>query len=262
MGEMLVFVMLVYCFLLKIIAHRKGWFPLYLDIFVVKTRKEAKRLTIIDSIATSKSRTEELRNTLQDCKARRDEYATIISQQSLGNVCQSYFLSDPVFLYANRKLHMDWREIKLDMHWSIFICYLLARSLPQFFCKLQLSKFHTITDYFSLFPMLSIVLSSSERKETQESECRNEIQEAISWYKRVLDFHIEGGYGMIIQVCFWRISTVFGKLEINLLTTSLGISGVKFSFKKINIDNPDEEYSFTIRHANDTYMCKCYHTCT
>ncbi|KGN63556.1 kinetochore protein SPC25 homolog [Cucumis sativus] len=117
----------------------------------VKTRKEAKRLTIIDSIATSKSRTEELRNTLQDCKARRDEYATIISQQSL-------------------------------------------------------------------------VLSSSERKETQESECRNEIQEAISWYKRVLDFHIEGGYG------------------------------VKFSFKKINIDNPDEEYSFTIRHANDTYM--------
>ncbi|KAA0057836.1 putative kinetochore protein SPC25 [Cucumis melo var. makuwa] len=117
----------------------------------VKTRKEAKRLTIIDSIATSKSRIEELRNTLQDCKARRDEYATIISQQSL-------------------------------------------------------------------------VLSSSERKETQESECRNEIQEAISWYKRVLDFHIEGGYG------------------------------VKFSFKKINIDNPDEEYSFTIRHANDTYM--------
>ncbi|CAK9330233.1 unnamed protein product [Citrullus colocynthis] len=117
----------------------------------VKTRKEAKRLAIIDSLATSKSRIEELRNTLQDCKARRDEYSTIISQQSLA-------------------------------------------------------------------------LSSSERKEPQESECRNEIQEAISWYKRVLDFHIEGGHG------------------------------VKFSFKKINIDDPDKEYSFTIRHANDTYM--------
>ncbi|XP_022134671.1 uncharacterized protein LOC111006883 [Momordica charantia] len=116
----------------------------------VKTRKEAKRLAITDSLAASKSRIEELRNTLQDCKAKRDEYSTIISQQSLA-------------------------------------------------------------------------LSSSEHKETQESDCRSEIQEAISWYNRVLDFHIEGG------------------------------RGVKFSFKKININIPDKEYSFTIRHASDTY---------
>lgn len=55
----------------------------------------------------------------------------------------------------------------------------------------------------SLFSMLSTALSSSEHKETQESDCRSEIQEAISWYNRVLDFHIEGGHGMIIKVfCF------------------------------------------------------------
>ncbi|XP_023516085.1 probable kinetochore protein SPC25 [Cucurbita pepo subsp. pepo] len=116
----------------------------------VKTRKEAKRLALTDSLATSKSRIEELRNNLQDCKARRDEYSTTISRQSLA-------------------------------------------------------------------------LSPYEHKEPQESDCRNEIQEAISWYNRVLDFHIEGGHG------------------------------VKFSFKKINVDDPDKEYSFTIRHGNDTY---------
>ncbi|XP_022988402.1 probable kinetochore protein SPC25 isoform X2 [Cucurbita maxima] len=116
----------------------------------VKTRKEAKRLALTDSLATSKSRIEELRNNLQDCKARRDEYSTTISRQSLA-------------------------------------------------------------------------LSPYEHKQPQESDCRNEIQEAISWYNRVLDFHIEGGHG------------------------------VKFSFKKINVDDPDKEYSFTIRHANDTY---------
>ncbi|XP_022921533.1 probable kinetochore protein SPC25 isoform X2 [Cucurbita moschata] len=116
----------------------------------VKTRKEAKRLALTDSLATSKSRIEELRNNFQDCKARRDEYSTTISRQSLA-------------------------------------------------------------------------LSPYEHKEPQESDCRNEIQEAISWYNRVLDFHIEGGHG------------------------------VNFSFKKINVDDPDKEYSFTIRHANDTY---------
>ncbi|XP_023006028.1 uncharacterized protein LOC111498903 [Cucurbita maxima] len=116
----------------------------------VKTRKEAKRLAITDSLAASRSRIEKLRNTLQDCKAKRDKYSNIISQQSLA-------------------------------------------------------------------------LSSSEHKETQESDCRSDLQEAISWYNRVLGFHIEGGHG------------------------------VTFSFKKIIKDNPDKEYSFTIRHANDTY---------
>jgi len=46
--------------------------------------------------------------------------------------------------------------------------------------------------------MPSKALSPYEHKEPQESDCRNEIQEAISWYNRVLDFHIEGGHGMII----------------------------------------------------------------
>lgn len=31
--------------------------------------------------------------------------------------------------------------------------------------------------------------------------------------------------------------------------------GVKFIFTNINLKNTNEEYSFTIRHSNDTYTC-------
>lgn len=34
--------------------------------------------------------------------------------------------------------------------------------------------------------------------------------------------------------------------------------GVKFTFKNINSRNPNEEYSLTVRYANDTYTCKLY----
>ncbi|EXB93575.1 hypothetical protein L484_014567 [Morus notabilis] len=67
---------------------------------------------------------------------------------------------------------------------------------------------------------------SKQLSVSEETNCQNEkgeIQEAISWYNRVLGFHVEGGHG------------------------------VRFIFKNISMKNPNEEFSFTIRHADDTY---------
>lgn len=111
----------------------------------VKNRTEAKRIALIDSIAARKARVEELKRKVQDQRAKRDEYAAIISQQ----------------------------------------------------------------------------LSVSE--ETDGQNGKDEIQEAITWYNMVLGFHIEGGHG------------------------------VRFIFKNISMKNPNEEFSFTVRHADDTY---------
>ncbi|XP_062169497.1 kinetochore protein SPC25 homolog isoform X2 [Alnus glutinosa] len=116
----------------------------------VKTRKEAKRMAIMDSISAQKARVEELKRSVQEQKAKRNQYAATVSQQSLA-------------------------------------------------------------------------LAASEEKSNEEVECKGETQEAISWYNRVLGFHVEGG------------------------------PGVKFTFKNINLKNPNEEYSFTIRYAYDTY---------
>lgn len=49
-----------------------------------KTRSEAKRMATMESISAVKTRVEELKNVLQDQKARRDEYAAIIFRESLG----------------------------------------------------------------------------------------------------------------------------------------------------------------------------------
>ncbi|KAK9277996.1 hypothetical protein L1049_027553 [Liquidambar formosana] len=116
----------------------------------VKTRKEAKQMATMDSISDTKGRIEELKRIVQDQRARKDEYAAILSQQILA-------------------------------------------------------------------------LATLEEKVNKDSERRGEIQEAISWYNRVLGFRIECGHG------------------------------VKFIFTYINSKNLNEEYSFTIRHANDTY---------
>lgn len=116
----------------------------------VKTRKEAKRMAIMDSISVAKARTEDLRRILQDQKARKDEYAAVVSQQSLA-------------------------------------------------------------------------LTISEKKSHEIRERREEIEEAFSWYNRVLGFRIECG------------------------------RGIKFIFTNINFSNPSEQCSFTIHHANDTY---------
>ncbi|BFG32513.1 hypothetical protein CerSpe_187870 [Prunus speciosa] len=111
----------------------------------VKTRKEAKRMALMDAIAARKARNEEIKRKVQDRRDTRDEYAAILSQQSF----------------------------------------------------------------------------ESEEEFNQDS--KDEIQEAISWYNRILGFHIEGGHG------------------------------VKFTFKNICSKNPNQEFSFTVRHANDTY---------
>lgn len=119
-------------------------------VLAVKTHKEAQQIATRDSISSMKGRIEELGRAAQVQKARRDEFAAIISQQSLALVV-------------------------------------------------------------------------SEDKEKEDNERRGGVQEAISWYNRCLGFHIKGGHG------------------------------VKFTFTNVSAQNPNEEYSFTIRHANDTY---------
>ncbi|GMY14900.1 kinetochore protein SPC25 homolog [Fagus crenata] len=116
----------------------------------VKTRKEAKRMAIMDSISAKNARVEELKRSVQLLMAKRDQYATVVSQQSLA-------------------------------------------------------------------------LAASEEKSNKNDECKGETQEAISWYNQVLGFHVEAGHG------------------------------VKFTFQNMNSKNPNEEYSFTIRYADNTY---------
>ncbi|KAM1025906.1 hypothetical protein ACFX13_039624 [Malus domestica] len=118
------------------------------DLFkalAVKTRKEAKRMALMEAIEARKARIEVLKRTVQDQRAKREEYAAILSQQ-----------------------------------------------------------------YF-------------ESEENCIPDRKDEIKEAISWYNRVLGFYVEGGHG------------------------------VKFTFKNISLKNPDQEFCFTVRHANDTY---------
>ncbi|KAL6141400.1 hypothetical protein ACLB2K_059688 [Fragaria x ananassa] len=69
--------------------------------------------------------------------------------------------------------------------------------------------------------ILNQQISGSEDRSIEDS--KEETEEAISWYNEVLGFHIEGGHG------------------------------VRFKFKHINSKNPDEEFSFTVRLANDVY---------
>ncbi|KAF3437480.1 hypothetical protein FNV43_RR20233 [Rhamnella rubrinervis] len=111
----------------------------------VKTRKEAKRMALMDSVAARKAKIEELKRTVEDRRAKRDEYSAFVSRLS------------------------------------------------------------------------------SESEDAGSQNCKDEINEAILWYNRVLGFHIEGGHG------------------------------VKFTFKNICFKNPNEEFSFIIRHADDTY---------
>ncbi|CAH1428479.1 unnamed protein product [Lactuca virosa] len=116
----------------------------------VKTRKEAKKMAIADSISATKARLEEHKKIVADQRIRKDEFAAIIS------------------------------------------------------------------DSFK-------ALKENEEKHSQDAERREEIEEAISWYNRVLGFRIETGHG------------------------------IKFIFSNINKKNPNEEYYFTIRLENDIY---------
>ncbi|XP_057465346.1 kinetochore protein SPC25 homolog isoform X2 [Actinidia eriantha] len=68
-----------------------------------------------------------------------------------------------------------------------------------------------------------IISQQYEEKCNTNTENRGEIEEAISWYNMVLGFRIECGHG------------------------------VKFIFTNINVKNPKEEYSFSVRHEKDLY---------
>ncbi|KAL1533016.1 kinetochore protein SPC25 isoform X2 [Salvia divinorum] len=121
----------------------------------VKTQREAKRMTIMESISVIKASIEELKGLVKDQRERKDEYAAIMSQQSEA-------------------------------------------------------------------------LTACKEKFDLNKESKEEIEEAISWYKRVLCFRIECG------------------------------DGVKFTFTNIRPENPNKEYSFVIRHENETYnLLKC-----
>ncbi|KAF9625156.1 hypothetical protein IFM89_019862 [Coptis chinensis] len=66
-------------------------------------------------------------------------------------------------------------------------------------------------------------LATLEEKANQGIQHKEDIQEAIVWYNKVLGLRIEGGHG------------------------------VKFIFNNINMKDPKKEYSFTILLAHDTY---------
>ncbi|KAL3835223.1 hypothetical protein ACJIZ3_009959 [Penstemon smallii] len=48
----------------------------------VKTRKEANHMTMMESLSATKARVQELKRIVEDQRARKDEYASIISHQS------------------------------------------------------------------------------------------------------------------------------------------------------------------------------------
>ncbi|XP_004515887.1 kinetochore protein SPC25 homolog isoform X2 [Cicer arietinum] len=124
-------------------------------VLAVKTRKEAKRMALMDDIASAKARVENLNTCIQEHRTRKQEYTSFLSQQYLA-------------------------------------------------------------------------LTASEGKFNESTEHTDETLEAISWYNRVLGFHVKGG------------------------------RGVKFTFKNINLKNPNEEYFFTVFHDNNTYtLLRC-----
>ncbi|XP_058087808.1 kinetochore protein SPC25 homolog isoform X2 [Magnolia sinica] len=71
--------------------------------------------------------------------------------------------------------------------------------------------------------IISQQLLELEKQNNQDINHLEDLEKAISWYNSVLGFRIEAG------------------------------KGVKFIFNKIDMENPNKEYSFTIRHENDTY---------
>ncbi|KAL9252959.1 Kinetochore protein SPC25-like protein [Drosera capensis] len=78
-------------------------------------------------------------------------------------------------------------------------------------------------EYTAIVSQQLDALASSEEKVKQDVIRKDEMEGAVGWYNRVLGFQIDGGHG------------------------------VKFTFANINKECPSEEFSLTIRHANDTY---------
>ncbi|KAL5979339.1 hypothetical protein ACLOJK_019237 [Asimina triloba] len=78
-------------------------------------------------------------------------------------------------------------------------------------------------EYSAIISQQVLALKELETKWNHEIDHLEHLEEAISWYNRILGFRIETG------------------------------KGVKFIFNKIDADNLEKEYSFTIRHENNTY---------
>ncbi|KAK4370821.1 hypothetical protein RND71_010296 [Anisodus tanguticus] len=78
-------------------------------------------------------------------------------------------------------------------------------------------------EYSVLISQQADALKALEEKLNQNSEHRDAIEEATVWYNKVLGLRIECG------------------------------QGVKFIFTNIDANNPDNEYSFTVRHENDVH---------
>ncbi|XP_055828427.1 kinetochore protein SPC25 homolog isoform X2 [Solanum dulcamara] len=78
-------------------------------------------------------------------------------------------------------------------------------------------------EYAAIISKQTDELKACEEKHNQTAEQREEIEEAIVWYNKVLGLHIECGHG------------------------------VKFIFTNIDANNQDKEYIFTVRHENDVY---------
>ncbi|XP_060170594.1 kinetochore protein SPC25 homolog isoform X2 [Lycium barbarum] len=116
----------------------------------VKTRKEAKRTEMADLISATNVRVEELRGAVEDQRARKHEYSTLLSQQADA-------------------------------------------------------------------------LQALEEELNQNTEHRDAIEEATVWYNKVLGLRIECD------------------------------QGVKFIFTNIDVNNPDDKYSFTVRRENDVH---------
>ncbi|GAB4842642.1 hypothetical protein Ancab_012615 [Ancistrocladus abbreviatus] len=53
----------------------------FVKALAVKTRKEARQMTLMDSISTIKAKADELSRIVQDLRARKDEYEAIVSEQ-------------------------------------------------------------------------------------------------------------------------------------------------------------------------------------
>ncbi|XP_026422821.1 kinetochore protein SPC25 homolog isoform X2 [Papaver somniferum] len=66
-------------------------------------------------------------------------------------------------------------------------------------------------------------MEAQEEKVKKITDHKESTEDAISWYNKVLGFRIEGG------------------------------RGVKFIFNNINTEHPHEEYSFIVRHEDNTY---------
>ncbi|KAL9271513.1 Kinetochore protein SPC25-like protein [Drosera capensis] len=77
-------------------------------------------------------------------------------------------------------------------------------------------------EYTAIVSQQLDALASSEEKVKQDVIRKDEMEGALGWYNSVLGFQIDGGHG------------------------------VKFTFANINKECPSEEFSLTIRHANDT----------